>query len=573
MTRPISRRAFIGGAGAATALAAAGTAWVGLRRRDGDPPLPSSPLQTPTPRPTPTALPPPPPGGRQFITAPGALDIDTFDAQLTGKSQTVEILGRTHSRLLNWDNADKLQPDLAERWEMPDAETVVFHLNPSTKWHDRPPLNGRPVTAADIVAHFQRSLEIAAGGKAPLAQRYHDYASIMSVDSPAEGQVRFRLNKPDPFFLGTLAGEFALIQAPGAVSSFGANWSKLDSDHVIGSGPWTFDWIEGGAKFTAFTHGHRRPSLEELVLVEPRNAAKRFIEGTLDEALIRDRRDAALLKSRYTVITPLSMELRDLQDAARRNEVFVERRYEREIVMSSFFVGAPPWNNPAFTGAISGALNRFELAKRLFAGRARPAPPIPPAMAGDPTGRISGERLKFVPGYPFLEGEYTPDPQVRRAWEAAGGPALGTITIDCPSVFDPLYSASSIVIDMLNEALGPQFRPAVETYTTISKRVLDSYYGNGRAAFWFGWGAPLPSPSAELYMSETYAKGSPGQRITGGRGLAPGDDPATILQSGFFGIVPWVQQFAEIYRRPLTSGPEPSPFWNQHRDPKRANLT
>ena len=66
----------------------------------------------------------------------------------------------------------------------------------------------------------------------------------------------------------------------------------------------------------------------------------------------------------------------------------------------------------------------------------------------------------------------------RRLWVAAGGPGLGPVTIDFPSIFDPLYSASSVVVGLLNEAIGPQFRAAVETYTTISRRVLDGYYGS-----------------------------------------------------------------------------------------------
>ena len=557
MTRRIPRRAFIAGSASAGVLATGGASWAVMVSRDSDsePAAPGfeptpGPTQTPEPTPGPTA-PPPPRGGRQVIVAPTGFSIDTFDSQLTGESSVVEILGRTHSRLVQWEDVEQplISADLAASWEMPDATTTTFRIAPTATWHDKPPLNGRPVTAVDVVAHFQRALEIAAGGKAPLAQRYHAYGTIEAVDSPGDGLVRIRTKQPDPFLLDTLASEFALIQAPEAVRDFAGSWSKADSDHVIGSGPWTFDWADDGVKFAAFRHGHRQPSLDELFVTEPHDVAQRFIDGQLDETLTRDRRDAESVRAKFASASPPPIEY---------------RRYEREIVMSSFFVGAPPWNNVALVGAISGVLNRHELAKRLFGGRARPAQPAP--MAG--ISRISAERLKFVAGYRFLEGEYQPNPEYRKQWEAAGGPGLGTVTIDFPSIFDPLYSASSIVIDMLNDALGPQFRPAVETYTTISKRVLDGYYGNGRAAFWFGWGPALTSPLAERYVAETYAPGSPGQRVTGGAGSsgATQDDMLRIIDAGYLGIVPWVHQFAEVYRRPTHTGPTPSPFWKQHTD-------
>jgi hypothetical protein len=380
--------------------------------------------------------------------------------------------------------------------------------------------------------------------------------------------VRFRLREPDEFLLDTLASEFALIQAPEAVEAFSGSWAKLDSDHVVGSGPWTFEWGEGGLRFAASRGGHRQALLDELFVMEAGPGVQGFTDERFDEIVTFDRRDAATVRDQFSVEEGGSGESRDIKRAIGLNRVLEYRRPAREIVLSTFKVGAPPWNNPALISAISGALNRHELGKRLFGERARPAPPVPvPGQAG----AISAERLKFVPGYPYLEGEYRADPQLRQQWEAAGGPGLGAITIDFPSVFDPLYSASSVVIEMLNEALGPQFRPAVETYTTISERVIQGYYGGGRAAFWFGWGPPISSPSAERYVAETYAALSPGQRVTRGYGYR-GGDPVAITENGYFGIVPWVRQHAEVFRRPTAQGPAPSPFWQQHRDVERVNV-
>jgi|GEM_PF-2601746 len=573
MRRRISRRGFIGGAAGAGALAAGSAAWAILAAREPET-LPASPRGSaePGPAPSPTAtLPPPPAGGRQVITAPASFDLDTFDAQLTGKSAVVEILGRTHSRLVQWvdgEGAPGLRGDLATSWETPDATTVVFHLDPNAAWHNRPPLNGRSVTADDVVAHFRRTLDLAGWGSAPLAQRYQWYSKVEGVDSPGPGLVRFHLREPDEFLLDTLAGEFALVQAPEAVDAFSGLWSKLDSDHVIGSGPWTFEWADGGARFSASRGGHREAVLDELLVMEPVRGVEGFADGPLDEIITYDRRDAAAIRGRFSTEEGGPGEARDTKRTMALNRIAEFQRPARELVLSTFNVGAPPWNNPALITAISGTLNRHELAKRLFGGRASAAPPIPLVGAA---GVITAERLKFVPGYAYLEGEYRPDPQTRQMWDAAGGPGLGTITVDFPSVFDPLYSASSVVIEMLNEALGPQFRPAIETYTTISERVIQGWYGGGRAAFWFGWGPPIASPSAERYVAEVYGALSPGQRVTRGYGYR-GGDPVAITESAYFGVVPWLRQYAEVFRKPSAAGPAPSPFWQQHRDAERARL-
>ena len=574
MSRRISRRAFIGGAAGAGALAAGGLTWGALAARDGGGRA-ATPQYLPTspPAPSPTPIPPQPRGGRHITVAPLGLSIDTFDAQLTGDSSVLEILGRTHSRLVEWTNFDQpeLGGDLATSWEQPDDETFVFRLDPKAKWHDLPPLNGRRLNADDVVQHFRRSLEIAATGKAPLAQRYHSYSKVAGVDSPEPGVVRFRMSRPDGFFLDTLASEFALVQAPEAVRDFAGLWSKADSDHVIGTGPWRFEWADDGVKFVAARGGHRDANLDELWVTEPHSLAGRFIDGPLDETLVRDRRDAALIRSRFQLAEALPSDPDGVRVARTADSVFLERRDERQIVMSTFAVGAAPWNNPALITAISGALNRSVLAQRLFSGRARPAQ-VAPMEAGE--GTMSATRLKFVEGYGSAEGWDAGTKEYRQQWEALGGPGLGTIVVDFPSVFDPLYSASSVVIDMLNEVLGPQFRPAVETYTTISKRVSEGYYGNGRAAFWFGWGPALATPLAARYLQETYDPDSATQRATGGEGTAwAGEDALVrITQQGYFGVVPWLRQFGEVYRKPGVVAPPSAGYWTQHLDWRRASL-
>ncbi|HKF52757.1 MAG TPA: ABC transporter substrate-binding protein, partial [Candidatus Acidoferrales bacterium] len=47
--------------------------------------------------------------------------------------------------LLQRDDHLNLAPDLAEKWEMPDAQTYVFHLRRGVRFS-----NGQPLTSADV---------------------------------------------------------------------------------------------------------------------------------------------------------------------------------------------------------------------------------------------------------------------------------------------------------------------------------------------------------------------------------------------------------------------------------------
>jgi peptide/nickel transport system substrate-binding protein len=51
-----------------------------------------------------------------------------------------------------------IEPDLAERWEEPDDTTVVFHLRRGVRWQNRPPVNGRELTAEDVKFTYDRFL-------------------------------------------------------------------------------------------------------------------------------------------------------------------------------------------------------------------------------------------------------------------------------------------------------------------------------------------------------------------------------------------------------------------------------
>ena len=45
---------------------------------------------------------------------------------------------------------------LAESWEIPDNETIIYHIRRGVHWHNKPPVNGRELVADDIVYNIKR---------------------------------------------------------------------------------------------------------------------------------------------------------------------------------------------------------------------------------------------------------------------------------------------------------------------------------------------------------------------------------------------------------------------------------
>src|SRR5215468_859421 len=86
-----------------------------------------------------------------------------FDPYLIVAFKTQIVYSFTHSRLLRHKAGPSVLPgsfvlegDLAESWSQPDDTTYVFKLRRGVRWQPRPPVNGRELTADDVVWSFER---------------------------------------------------------------------------------------------------------------------------------------------------------------------------------------------------------------------------------------------------------------------------------------------------------------------------------------------------------------------------------------------------------------------------------
>ena len=91
-----------------------------------------------------------------------------FDPHLVANHHRIATnLSFTHSRLVRVKagpsivpGTQPLEPDLAESWSQPNDRTYVFKLRKGVRWHPKPPVNGRELTADDVKYTYDRFLQV-----------------------------------------------------------------------------------------------------------------------------------------------------------------------------------------------------------------------------------------------------------------------------------------------------------------------------------------------------------------------------------------------------------------------------
>ncbi|HKV48978.1 MAG TPA: ABC transporter substrate-binding protein [Candidatus Acidoferrales bacterium] len=151
-----------------------------------------------------------------------------LDPRFSADAQAQFIDGLIFSSLVAHDDNMNIIPDAAQRWEMPNPLTFVFHLRPGLKFHD-----GRPLTSADVKYTFDTVLSGVPSAKGPVhSTKRSSFEDISSVDAPDPLSVIFHLKEPRASFLWDMARPAIGIVPKGSGTDI-----RL---HPVGSGPFRF---------------------------------------------------------------------------------------------------------------------------------------------------------------------------------------------------------------------------------------------------------------------------------------------------------------------------------------------
>src|SRR5271166_3295488 len=110
-----------------------------------------------------------------------------------GQSERIDEL--LFDAFLTRDEHFNVQPGLAERWEIPDPLTYVFHLHRGVTFHD-----GRPLTSRDVKWTFDSLLQ----GKIR-STKTSTYRYVDRIDTPDDLTVVFHLKEPFAALLWNLS--------------------------------------------------------------------------------------------------------------------------------------------------------------------------------------------------------------------------------------------------------------------------------------------------------------------------------------------------------------------------------
>jgi len=169
-------------------------------------------------------------GGTLRIGSP--YDLGSLDPQTSTAGVTINHTVIAYNRLMKYDNGPKWDPndlpgtitnDLAQKFEQPSPTEYVFTLAPNIKFHNVAPVNGRALTAQDVVYSYEKYM---AGG----AQKYF-MQFIDKVTAVDDKTVKITTKRPVADQLAYIASRYLSIFPKELVDS------KELATKAIGTGP------------------------------------------------------------------------------------------------------------------------------------------------------------------------------------------------------------------------------------------------------------------------------------------------------------------------------------------------
>ena len=400
---------------------------------------------------------------------------ETLDPALTHGGPSGPI-GHIFSGLVQLDTSLQVVPDLAAGWEIGEGGTrYTFYLHPGARFHD-----GRPVTAQDVIASWERATDPALGSDTALtylgdivgvAEKMAGSATtIAGVRALDQHTLQVEIDAPKITFLAKLAYPVAFVVDPEDVAAPG--WDHEPN----GSGPFRLEsWQDDEILvLTRFDDYYRQPAAVAHVvyLLGAGLPLALYENGEIDLTGV----GGATLERVQDPNNPLSTQLHTGVD------------------MCTSYVGfntaEPPFDDLRVRRAFAHALDRDRLISGLLNDHALPANgPLPPGM----------------PGYREREPAYPFDPELARSLLAEAGytpSSLPPLTYTTAGYGD-VSAYVAAIITMWQENLGVTIEPAVLDPFTYNEAL---YAGRIGHLFDMGWCADYPDP--ENFLDILFHSGS-----------------------------------------------------------------
>jgi peptide/nickel transport system substrate-binding protein len=341
-------------------------------------------------------------------------------------------------------------PDLAEKWEYKNPTTIVFTLRKGVKFHNKPPVNGREVTADDVKYSVERFM-----AKSGFRSRLEPVQAIEVVDRHT---VRMTLKEPYAPLLNHLANSAYVVILPREVEDKLKDFNRPEA--MIGTGPFMVKSYQKGVQI-AF---ERNPDY--------------FMKGLpyLDGVVIEITPDAA---ARLALLRSGKVDLGHMWGFLVPEEAKSLKQTNPEMVMTpTLAIGQgmiymrtdqPPFNDVRVRRAVSLAIDRKAWNDSLLYGEGcTDAGPVPCAMQEWKldASKIDAAKAKYLVGYDPAEAK-------RLLAEAGHGNGLTVPMFHWPGYAPPWRTYYDLAADDLGKiGVSVEFKP--EEY---GKYISTTYLG------------------------------------------------------------------------------------------------
>lgn len=280
-----------------------------------------------------------------------------LDPRVGIDAQSERIDNLIFDDLLSRGNNLDVAPGLAERWEVPDPLTYVFHLHHPVAFHD-----GRPLTSRDVKWTFDSLL----AGKIRSAKT-SAYRFVDRIDAPDDSTVIFHMKEPDAALLWNLSD--------GAIGVVPYGSGNEISEHPVGSGP--FKFVSSETDKEVIIERNNEYWGEKAKLTRVRFAV---VPDATTEALELRKGTGDLSSNFLTPDTVLTLE----------HEPFlaVEHAPGTEIQYLGFNLRDPILSDVRVRQAIAYAIDRRPMIQYLWAGWAQPARSVLPPQSWAYNGNV-----------------------------------------------------------------------------------------------------------------------------------------------------------------------------------------
>src|SRR5688572_8906490 len=311
----------------------------------------------------------------QNLTLGTKLELNTLDPHFFASFPTNSSLQYFFDKLVEYGDKLEIRPALATSWRLVDDKTWEFKLRQGVKFHD-----GTPFTADDVIFTIERVPNVPNSPNS-FAQFTRGIESVAKVD---DHTLLVKTKAPNP----QLLSDFANIFIVSAKAAKGATTADFNSGKaVVGTGPYklvkfvTSELLEV-ERFDAYWGGkqHWARVTERTIARDPARLAS-LLAGQVDAIDAVPIPDLERLKKegKYGLFRgPAALVHYVALDSNRDVSPFVTAKDGKPLASN-------PLKDPRVRKALSLALNRDAIAKRVMEGSATPAsqmmPPIYPTAS------------------------------------------------------------------------------------------------------------------------------------------------------------------------------------------------